>query len=48
MFRGHLVWGKMFTGCLVGGRLVKASPVVIVAVWRINREVVYGQSAVSG
>jgi hypothetical protein len=25
MFRGHLVWGKMFTGHLVGGRLVKAS-----------------------
>jgi hypothetical protein len=25
MFRGHLVWGEMFTGHLVGGRLVKAS-----------------------
>ncbi len=25
MFRGHLVWGKMFTGRLVGGCLVKAS-----------------------
>jgi hypothetical protein len=25
MFRGHLVWGEMFTGRLVGGRLVKAS-----------------------
>jgi predicted acyltransferase (DUF342 family) len=25
MFRGHLVWGKMFMGRLVGGRLVKAS-----------------------
>ncbi len=25
-----------------------AEPVVIVAIWRINREVVHGQSAVSG
>jgi hypothetical protein len=28
--------------------LWRAEPVVIVAIWRINREVVHGQSAVSG